>query len=383
MRIAKKILLVLFSLAITIILLSVFTNYYLEKFNLAQQPEYISWTIYETKYSPRYIYWEKSYCELFPKDCKYEEEHLLTHKVEIFSAPESKMVENCTKILFLGDSFTIAPWVPVGDSYASQVSKGYAEINNTCVRQYRLATGGVGNNQELARFSDVVGQIQPDIVIWQFYLNDIYENIIYSLYKVENNELVKRNTLYNFTFLAGFLNQRIPLLAESVLGKHLMYLGEFKDVFHYWQADIKEIESIVSHNKLQVPLLVAEMKKLSEANNFKLYTTLAPLEKQAVSMQTNEPWYDIMQNSLREILQANSDYISMESPVPSHSQVLGEFTPKDNNFASLFGPPKDKNPVGARHLTLEGNIYYGSVLLQNFIAREQIDKNSEINLEKE
>lgn len=370
MRIAKKILLALFSLEIAVILLLVFANYYLDKINLAQQSRYLAWTIYETKYSPKYIYWGKSYCELSPQDCRYNEEQVLTHKVEIFSAPKSKQAENCIKILFLGDSFTVAPWMPEGGSYASEVSRGYAETNNICVRQYRLATGGAGNNQEFARFSDVVGQIQPDIVIWQFCRNDFYENIMYSLYKVENNELVKRNTLYNFTFLAGFLNQRIPFLAESTLGKHLVYLGEFKDVFHYWQADIEEFESIISYNKLQIPLLIAEMKKLSEANNFKLYTTLAPLEKQAISMRTNEPQYDIMQDILREILQAGSNYISMESLDINHSEVLGEFTPKDNGLTSLFGHPMDKAPVGARHLTFEGNAYYGAILLQNLVVRD-------------
>jgi hypothetical protein len=148
------------------------------------------------------------------------------------------------------------------------------------------------------------------------------------------------------------------------------YLGEFKDVFHYWQADIEEFESIISYNKLQIPLLIAEMKKLSEANNFKLYTTLAPLEKQAISMRTNEPQYDIMQDILREILQASSNYISMESLDLNHSEVLGEFTPKDNGLTSLFGHPMDKAPVGARHLTFEGNAYYGAILLQNLVVRD-------------
>lgn len=371
MKWLKILFIISLSTAGSLALLLVSVNYYLKQSGLAKKPKFTLWTLKATEYSPRYIYWGKSYCKKNPVDCQYDEEHILTLKVEIFTPLNARKVEACKKILFLGDSFTIAPWTPEGGSYASQVSRSYAEEKNTCVHQFRLATGGAGNDQELARFSDVVGKIQPNIVIWQFYQNDFYENIKHALYKVEKNELVKRHTIYNSTFLTGFLNQRVPFLANTTLGNHLMYLGEFADILRFWEIDPKDTESLISYNSQKVQLLIAAMEQLANEHDFKLYTTLAPLECQVVPSQKCDWSPDKIHGTLRQILKENSFYISMEKVSLNQASVLGEFTPNDQNLVSLFNSTEDKNPRGQRHLSIEGNLYFGAELFQNLINSEQ------------
>ncbi len=298
------------------------------------------------------------------KNCQLPEEKLLTHKV-VYSYPTSdhsyNSDQNCISVLFLGDSFTISPWTSLDHQYPTYFSQLLANHTNQCVKQLRLATGGANNDQEFLRLKDVLKKIKPDIIIWQFYENDIWENTSNEILKVEKSKISRRNTFSNSLFLAGFINQRMPFIKNTPLGNYLLYLGENRDVFDYWSTKFNEIGlTKISENK--IPLLLKEIERLSTFYGFDLYTTLSPLECQFVP-QYRADCKDLWQNSLRKILKNNSNYLSME-PVSD----IGIQT-STMNLSSYFNTNtiEDKNLPGYRHLSEEGNVYFSSIMFKNFI----------------
>ena len=355
------------SIILSFAVLFVVINITLVITKLGKPPVFTEWTLDTTTYSPRYVYWGKSYCELFPQDCPKPEGEYLTHAPEIFMQENNT---SCKTVLFLGDSFTVAPWTNKGESYAAVFSQKFALENKTCVRMYRIATGGVGNDQELARFTDVVKMIHPHIVLWQFYENDLFENVIAELYAFRGSGLYRKNAYLNTRFIAGFLNQHIPLLRNTAIGRHIMFLGEFIDVFRVWPMNPYNGEEMIVYNRRKVPRLLAVMGDLAKSYQFVFYTTLAPLECE-VDQGFSCPWSsDRNQQILSEILQKNSKYISMDGTPRKNSTVLGvTFNRKDDQ---LFDVVHDRNPPGARHLSPEGNKKYGTLLYENYRFQEKL-----------
>lgn len=373
---------------------------YLHRVSPVVQDNWLDFTIRGTDYSTQYIFWDKPYCQFNPKDCKYPEEHLLSYPVELFQPSSTTQCSSYYTILFLGDSFTAAPWTRPGQSYAAIFAQDYAEHHQVCVKMLRAATGGVGSDQELAYFSDHVAQLHPDMVIWQFCYNDTYENDKQAIYDVKNGRLVKLNLLRNSTFLAGFLNQHLPFLHQTLIGQNLLWWGSERDVLRTWPT-IMDTDHISAYNTLKIPLEIQAMKQLSVQHHFQLFTTLAPLECYLTGSIECTGDSLQMHNLIKKLAQQNSRFINMSPQVPldlqetsaaaakttpaqflstassSAATVLGTTDPtwpvQVNNGATpelseeLFNTTQDANPPGIRHLSVQGNAFFGQILFNNYL----------------
>lgn len=368
-----KFLLTCVSIIIFLVLLVIVINEYLKISGQAKNPIAIAWMLDGTDFWPDITFWSKSWCKYSPENCKYPEEKLLSSPIQQYNARANSDSQKCVKILFLGDSFTISPWVSAEESYASVFSKHFSESKNLCVKSYRLATGGANNSQELLAFSQRVAKLKPDIVFWQFYWNDIPENSKEEVFTVVDGQLKHQMTWTNMLFLAGFLNQKVPLLKNTTLGKHLMYLGEQEDPFSFWSFDFRDTGKTIPYNKELVPLLLNKMNEKSQSFGFVWYTTLAPLECQIVSDVKNCDSKILLQNELRQLLMNNSKFISMEvqqiySPVSSISSQQTIIKKYENLV--LFNTTDDKTEEGGRHLSKEGNALFGNYLFENYIISQ-------------
>lgn len=366
-----KIILPILSLIISFYVLLFGVNTYLIVTGSAKTPFAIEWMLDGTYFWPDIVFWSKSWCDYSETTCNFKEEHYLSSPVEIFHSEPTNDKDECTKILFLGDSFTVAPWVNDKESYSAVFSSLYSENNQVCVRSYRMATGGANNSQELLYFGKHVKKLQPDLVIWQFYWNDISENPKEEIFTVVDGKLRQRMPWKNMLFLSGFLNQKIPFLRNSALGNHLLYLGEQEDPFSYWPFDFRDKNLSLSYSQVLIPKLIDEMDELSSVNNFNWFTTLAPLECQFVSAQSNCEYKSILQNELRNILQFQSQYISMEvEPTFSVSRSTTwqtEITQQMENVR-FFNTIEDRTEIGGRHLSKEGNKLFGENLFNNYLG---------------
>jgi lysophospholipase L1-like esterase len=362
----RKIILLLFSFLFSIIIAMLAINFYLKFTNKGKHPQYMDWTITEAKYNLTSVYWRLPFCKKNEDKCQYFEERLVPHQVEFFNQKINN--NDCKTILFLGDSFTDAPWIEKEKSFPHLFSEKLANYNNECIKEIRVSTGGSGTSQQLAELTKLTKKINPDLVVWQFCENDVYENIKTPVHKIKNEKLVFSSAITNFQFWAGYLNQKIPFLKESTLGQHLMYLGEKKDVFRNWQANINDGESLRSYNKKFITLLIDEMKELSIKNKFELITTISPLECNFIS--SDSCYYSkANQKLIEDTLKENSNFISMETE--DYQQESLPFSPDENFYQQMFNSIEDRNPIGHRHLSELGNLYFGEILFNNYIENTE------------
>lgn len=364
----KNLLIVLLSTVFSVLLFLTAFNNYLKISGKAKESLFLKWTLINSRYSTKYIFWDYPHCTKNPGECDFPEEQYVSFPVEVFKPPTYIKCDKYTKILFLGDSFTVAPWTQKGESFPSVFSKRFADSENKCVYQYRLASGGSGNDQQLAAFLNLKDKLNPDIVIWQFYYNDFYDNVKQALYDPNNQQLSKRFTWSNTVFLAGFLNQIVPLLSSTTLGMHIMHIGETRDVFSNWPVSAYDQEKVIEYNTDKIALMLKKIQTVAGDNSFSLYTTLAPLECQVVPDIPCRGINGELQDMLRKILIENSAYTSMDSLSIQTQNILGFSTEDTTSLRQNypFNTDKDVNPPGARHFSSTGNKQFGAILFENF-----------------
>jgi hypothetical protein len=282
-KIACKVFVAIVSFVCSVIFLVFLTNAYLVLTKKDVSAVFSEWTLLGAHYSSQYVYWGKSYCEENPGDCKKAEEHVTSSKVLYINQADTD--QSCERYVFLGDSFTIAPWVEIEKSWMYAFLLHYAQKRNTCVMFMSLATGGSGNDQQLARFIDVVGVLNPDVVVWQFYWNDLNENFTQEIFKVHNSTLKRQQAYFNPKFIAGYINQNISLVQQSAFGKYLMHIAENLYVGPWFSINLNDEREALAHNTEKIPLLLDKMKQLSKEHSFSLVETLAPLECQHTKMR--------------------------------------------------------------------------------------------------
>lgn len=354
----------LLSIFVSIVFIVIATNLYL-KTTLTFIPKSIQeWTLTYTIYDLKYIYWQKYNCYKYDNctDMVSKKESLLARP--IFTYGDKGASESCLNILFLGDSFSTAPFTIA--SYSDFFAKKLSFNINRCVSVFNLASGGVGNSQELAKLSDEIEFLNPDIVIWQFYWNDLYENVVMPVHTIKNNKLKRKKAWRSSLFLAGFLNQNVPFLQDSMLGKFLFQQSAQVDLLRDWVVDPHITADIISYNQKFIPLAIEEAKKITSKHNSKLLLTLSPLE---CTINTNvecEEWQNQNHNYLRKILNEYEIFIDMKE-ISSTATQIDCIESKDLQL--LFAKNDLKN-AGARHLSEHGEEYFGSILFSNFKNNE-------------
>lgn len=354
------------SVAASIVIVGYAYNIYLEFIHPAENSTFFSWTLTNDEYGARYIFWQKSACHDGRSQCATKEDSLLPYPALLIHGAHNKSCTSMQRIMFLGDSFTGAPWVDETSSYAAVFASQYANVHDTCVWMYRLSSNGVGNDQEVARFTDTVEQLRPDIVIWQFYYNDMYENIKYSRFDIHNGVLQRKFSWYNAVLLTGWINQHVPFVAQSAIGKHVLYQANVVDVLREWPADIYGGDASVQYLKKKVPLLLGEMDALANTYHFELYTTLAPLECQIIESIPCTTASSIPQDAIRATLLLHPSYVSMEPTIQQKGVNLAMY---DGDLYP-FNTVEDKEDPGVRHLSKQGDFLVGTVLFSEFEKRK-------------
>lgn len=347
-----KISLVVFSFFIAFSLLFLAANFYIVKSGYVGDGN-MTFTLDYAVFSLDYIFWQEHFCDLSercPETISFVDS-LLIHPQTVYGSDYSK---TCKRVLFLGDSFSTAPFSEY--SYGDYFTQKLSEEFQSCFISLHLASGGVGNSQELAKLEDNIEIIDPDLVVWQFYWNDLVNNVQLSVHDIDNNQLKRKKAWDNAFFLAGYLNQHIPFLKNSAVGKYYFEQSTQKDLFRSWPA-YPYTSEVVDYNKVFIPLLLESGEKIVQDNSAKLITTLSPLECYFEQEETCEEWRLFHQKELENILIENSTYVSMDAT--SSSTIFDK-----NSLNALFSNDDTKNN-GMRHLSEQGENYFGTNLFYN------------------
>ncbi len=117
-----------------------------------------------------------------------------------FRAFGNPVASDRPKVLFLGDSFTHAIQVSSGDAYFSLVGEALG------CEVFAYGAGGYGTLQELMVLRDILGLVEPDAVVLQLCINDLYNNS----YELELGSARNNNGLLRPYWEYGNIVYRLP-----------------------------------------------------------------------------------------------------------------------------------------------------------------------------
>ena len=180
------------------------------------------------------------------------------------------------RILVLGDSFIMGNFVKLNNTFTKLLEKKINQISNRKVEIISGSTIGWGTNSELMYLKTEGYKYNPDLVILAFFQNDYGNNIMKSLFKVENNELkdntpVKISKLKKIFYQCASLTHFCSLSEEFIISNiNLVKLASKSKISNYKETKFKDKnlfsknpESITIKAVNKTMLLIDEIKRFS------------------------------------------------------------------------------------------------------------------------
>lgn len=261
-------------------------------------------------------------------------------------------------IVTLGDSFTVGNPVEEKSSYPSVLQQLFTGKSYT-YQVINLGVGGYDTDQEFRLFQKYIENgHRPDVVVWSFYYNDIYENCTRPLFDVKNSTLVSLNAKMNWVYIRQLLYDSIPLSKKVktqsyVLNRIFYFFEQLKGTYVPHQYQSHEI----NWSQLKISLELDGMEKMAQQYGFDFYPIL--ITPQAAYIQEAErseiaQWTMSGHNALQSALTNKTDVFtfSFSSKNASESAVLGANTDTIKDY--FADKTRDSSPLGARHFNENG-----------------------------
>jgi hypothetical protein len=253
-------------------------------------------------------------------------------------------------LVTLGDSFTAS--FPVGDA------DRYPAVLETILGKHSFNTrvlnvglGDSGTDQQLKLFTTyVLPRVRPDIVVWQFYPNDTYENAIKAVYSVGNdNNLVPVGAKDNWLYRRQRFFDSVPLPTKI---KRESYL--FNLILRWYERGLEAAvppgKDKLEWGRHKIARGIARMEELAAQHGFRVYYTVVAPEadyKSDVPHGSAGTVEAVEYQRLLSIVQSKPTFINGR---------LGTGSAEELSFsADLFADgTRDPSPYGARHFNEAG-----------------------------
>lgn len=202
--------------------------------------EYLGWgTIAHVHWKRQY----KGYGEVEYSTTKYG--------FRVFGDPHTDK----TKILVLGDSFTEARTVSDGFTYYDYLAK-----NSDRFEIFAYGCGGYGSLQEYMILDKYFDEIQPDIILWQFYSNDLFDND----YELESSNVGFSNHMTRPFYRNGHIEWLYPVRGSTFISsmvKHSYLIRLVNKRLNIVWLELGSYQDILSENH---PLVRKAVKTTSD-----------------------------------------------------------------------------------------------------------------------
>ena len=276
-------------------------------------------------------------------------------------------------IVALGDSFTegACVWENPDAMYPAVLERLLSE------RGFRanVLNAGItdsGPDQELRLFKQyILRKAKPDIVVWQFYQNDLYDNIIHAVYTHSDSDtLVPLNAAENWTYVRQRLHDGFPLPEQIKRGsyafQHFLRLTELtrnNAVPHEYKGDPEKWSA------RKVALAVREMNELARRHDFQAYYVLVVPQSRYLSeeadhqAQAHQVLYDVLSEQAR--------FINMEvtaHAVDAHGASTSSADRRGVAEVVFCDSTRDGNDVGDRHFNELGHLILAETVAERVLA---------------
>ena len=185
------------------------------------------------------------------------------------------------RILILGDAFSMPEGLPYADSYPSLLQQKLKQTFPD--KNIRIINGGVtgyGPNEELAQFSELCPLYKPNLVIYQFFVNEFTEIDLSPEQRLKSiglisDKLTCRKWLAGNLQITAYADRLIEDLKEKVTGVPPKWKMT-KSLLKYYETNRQDIYDPETLEKLKTTLL--KMKKIGEENEVTLLLMYVPAQ---------------------------------------------------------------------------------------------------------
>jgi lysophospholipase L1-like esterase len=254
-------------------------------------------------------------------------------------------------VLALGDSFTAGYPVHESCNYPATLRRLLTQ-KGAPAKVIGAGLGDSGPDQHFKIFIHyALPRVRPDVVIWQFYPNDITDSFSKALYTLETGKLKPLSVKDSWLYQRQILFDRIPLpprlKKRSRLIYYLLACRQFAEWlgFKWSYAEYGENWAIT-----KIHLQISEMRRLERELGFRLYIVLLAPQRKYLSESeraslASKRWDRVIHYQLLyEQLASEPRFIAIEFN-----------NPDDPPWRELFvGPDRDGNDFGDRHLSEKG-----------------------------
>lgn len=260
-------------------------------------------------------------------------------------------IDDQRTVIFLGDSFTEGFPVVSVDSYPNKLAavlhgQGY-DINPV-----NAGVGAYAPDQEYKLFKDyLLPRFKPSLVIWQFYSNDLWDNIFNSLYSSKDGDLVEIKTSTHRLNLRSQMYPNLPSSQALLENSRLLRVG-FYLLEKIWVYQLLDRTDPISWSTEKIDLEISKMNQLAASYGFKvIYVLVAPQAKYLIEDRDDQPQsnYPLQEhNLLRELLSRQTNFVDLY--FKNFSELL--LSRDINDYYVNDG--SDGQPVGDRHFNALG-----------------------------
>lgn len=264
-------------------------------------------------------------------------------------------------IAIIGDSFSACRMFDSVTCYPELIERMLLQQNKK-VDIYNYALPGNNTDREFSFFVDKILPTHPDLVLWQFYSNDVWENTLFPIYTIgEGRRLTRVSGAENWAYKRQIFFDALPmnrLLLRSYVVRSALRLFEYEsdDTLPY---DNEEQRILWSLEKMK--LEIEEMNRLSRMFGFRVLYFQIPTQSVYLK-EAAEPQFQWMRDynirvfrAIEAMLASQEGYVSFQfaPEVSLQDRVLGAFAePVHDRF---YMREMDMNIIGDKHLSQEGN----------------------------
>ena len=280
--------------------------------------------------------------------------------------------ESDVMVIALGDSFTDG--TPVSrcrgrrppclndDSYPGILERLLTDAGMKAT-VVRAGLGDTGPDQQLRLFKEyILPRLSPQIVVWQFYTNDTWNNVSLATYTISSgNTLTPLDARSNWYYRRLLVYNGIPLPSSvkksSYVVNLLMRRYESEKLS---QVPSQHLNDPLAWGRAKIALEIEEMQRLAKLNNFRVYFVL--IAPQAYYLSSKNPLWQWQDNwSSREgeyqnlggLLERQPTFIRAEFSVNDIKDATG--IPVQDVADVIFSTgTRDSLPEGIRHLNEVG-----------------------------
>ncbi len=189
------------------------------------------------------------------------------------------------RIIVLGDSMTFGHGVNNDQAFPNQLENIFIKHQRS-IDVVNAGTKGYGTDQTYKLYLTKLRSLKPDMLIFSIYTNDIYDNIMFPLYTIDNKTLIPLDPTKNWLYILGKLDQGTPQVIRERKLYHFLFARLSN---HDWFSVLPNLDDkeLIQWSKDKIVLQIAQLQKLGQRDGFQVMVLCIPYK---ISQSTDYSW---------------------------------------------------------------------------------------------